>query len=239
VTPLGPRLALPPAGAPRMLVALTRRLIATVLLLLLAWPAVASASVKSDITAIVASSGFGGPTTGIAIWDSTTHRSIFRLHERTELKPASNMKLTTSAVALADLGVTARLSTRVYRTGVLSGDKLTGSLWLVGGGDPSLSTDIFARRAFGGAAGHLSDLAEAVRAAGIRRVSGRVNGDATMFDSKRTGPYWKPSYWQDCPPISALSVNKSLISYFQPESYKRPVLHAATAFRGSLNVRGV
>ena len=78
-----------------------------------------------------------------------------------------------------------------------------------------------------------------MRAAGIRQVSGRVNGDATMFDSKRTGPYWKPSYWQDCPPISALSVNKSLISYFEPESYKRPVLHAATAFRGALNVRGV
>jgi serine-type D-Ala-D-Ala carboxypeptidase/endopeptidase (penicillin-binding protein 4) len=239
VTPLGPRRALPPAGAPRMLVALIRRLIATTLLLLFAWPAAASASVKSDVSAIVASSGFGGPTTGIAIWDSTTHRSLFRLHERTELKPASNMKLTTSAVALADLGVTKRLSTRVYRTGVLSGDKLTGSLWLVGGGDPSLSTDIFAKRAFGGAAGHLSDLAAAVRAAGIRRVSGRVNGDATLFDSKRTGPYWKPSYWQDCPPISALSVNKSLISYFEPESYKHPVLHAATAFRGALHVRGV
>ena len=239
MTPLGPRPALLPAGAPRMLVALTRRLIATVVLLLLAWPAVASASLKSDVSAIVASSRFGGPTTGIAIWDSTAHRSIFRLHERTELKPASNMKLTTSAAALADLGVTARLSTRVYRTGVLSGDKLTGSLWLVGGGDPSLSTDIFARRAFGGAGGHLSDLAAAVRAAGIRRVTGRVNGDATMFDSKRTGPYWKPSYWRDCPPISALSVNKSLISYFGPESYAHPALHAATAFRGALSVRGV
>src|SRR4029079_6919341 len=101
------------------------------------------------------------------------------------------------------------------------------------------STDIFARRAFGGAAGHLSDLAAAVRAAGIRRVTGRVNGDATMFDSKRTGPYWKPSYWRDCPPISALSVNKSLISYFGPERYKHPALPAAPAFRGALNVRGV
>jgi D-alanyl-D-alanine carboxypeptidase/D-alanyl-D-alanine-endopeptidase (penicillin-binding protein 4) len=222
-----------------MLVALTRRLIAAALLLLFAWPASASASVKSDVSAIVASSGFGGPTTGVAIYDRTAHRFLFQLHERTELKPASNMKLTTSAVVLADLGVTKRLSTRVYRTGVLSGDKLTGSLWLVGGGDPSLSTDIFAKRAFGGAAGHLSDLAAAVRAAGIRHVSGRVNGDATLFDSKRTGPYWKPSYWQDCPPISALSVNKSLISYFEPESYKRPVLHAATAFRGALHVRGV
>ena len=38
------------------------------------------------------------------------------------------------------------------------------------------------------------------------------------------GPYWKPSYWQDCPPISALSVNKSLISYFGPESYAQPAL---------------
>src|SRR4029079_15814300 len=101
------------------------------------------------------------------------------------------------------------------------------------------STDIFARRAFGGAAGHLSDLAAAVRAAGIRRVTGRVNGDATMFDSKRTGPYWKPSYWQDCPPISTLSVNKSLISYFGPESSTRSALRATTPSRKSLYVRGV
>ena len=37
----------------------------------------------SDISAIVASSRFGGPTTGIAIYDRTAHRSLFRLHERT------------------------------------------------------------------------------------------------------------------------------------------------------------
>ena len=36
---------------------------------------------------------------------------------------------------------------------------------------------------------------------------------------------------------SALSVNKSLISYFDPDDH--PVLHAATAFRVALNVRGV
>ena len=81
---------------------------------------------------------------------------------------------------------------------------------------------MFARRAYNGAGGHLSDLAAAVRAAGIRHVSGRVFGDESMFDSVRTGPFWKPSYWQDCPPISALSVNKSLISFFKPYAYQQP-----------------
>jgi hypothetical protein len=75
VTPLGPRRALPPAGALRMLVALTRRLIAAVLLLLLAWPAAAAASVKSDSIRDRGLLRFGGPTTGIAIYDRTAHRS--------------------------------------------------------------------------------------------------------------------------------------------------------------------
>ena len=149
------------------------------------------------------------------------------------------MKLTTAAAAFADLGIGRRLSTRVYRTGTLSGGTLTGSLWLVGGGDPSLSTDLFASRAFNGAGGQLSDLAAAVRAAGIRHVSGRVFGDESMFDSVRTGPYWKPSYWQDCPPITALSVNKDLISFFKPYAYNQPAVRAADALRGALRKQGV
>jgi D-alanyl-D-alanine carboxypeptidase/D-alanyl-D-alanine-endopeptidase (penicillin-binding protein 4) len=207
--------------------------------LLLALPATASASLGGKVGHIVSASRFAGAGTGIAIYDDSGNSFVYRLRSNSELKPASNMKLTTAAVAFADLGIGRRLSTRVYRTGTLSGGTLTGSLWLVGGGDPSLSTDMFASRAFNGAGGHLSDLAAAVRAAGIRRVSGRVFGDESMFDSARTGPYWKPSYWQDCPPITALSVNKDLISFFEPYAYNQPAVRAADALRGALKKQGV
>jgi serine-type D-Ala-D-Ala carboxypeptidase/endopeptidase (penicillin-binding protein 4) len=222
-----------------MLETMTRRLCAIALLLLLAFPAGASASVGGTIARIVSNSRFGGSGTGIIVYDQSGHRVLYKLHSREQLRPASNMKLTTAAVALGDLGAGHRLSTRVYSTGVLSGGTLTGSLWLVGDGDPSLSTGVFSRRAYNGAGGHISDLAAAVRAAGIRHVTGRVYGDETLFDKVRTGPYWKPSYWQDCPPISALSVNKSLISYFEPDSYAQPAQHAAEVLRAALRSHGV
>ena len=149
------------------------------------------------------------------------------------------MKLTTAAAALGRIGTAARLTSRVYKTGSLSGGTLTGSLWLVGGGDPSLSTEAFAQKAFGGAAGHITDLAAAVRAAGIRHVTGRVYGDESLFDKVRTGPLWKASYWRDCPPISALSVNQSLHAFGLPNSYPSPAQRAAEVLRGALAARGV
>lgn len=216
-----------------------RRLCALLTLLALAVPATAQAGVGADISAIVARSPFGGSGTGIAIYDITGHRSLYHLHARAELKPASNMKLTTAATVLADIGAGARLTTRVYATGTLANGTLTGSLWLVGDGDPSLSVGAFRRRAFDGIGTRIGVLAEAVRAAGIRTVTGRVWGDETLFDTRRTGPYWKPDYWRDCPPISALSVNEDLVSYFEPYSYGQPAVHAADVLRGSLRKHGV
>lgn len=228
-----------PAGPSRMLVTMTRRVCALALIALLAQPAVASATLGGRVATIVSSSRFSGPGTGIVIYDETRDRLIYRRAALAELKPASNMKLTTAAAALGRIGTAARLTTRVYMTGSLSGGTLTGSLWLVGGGDPSLSTGTFAQKAYGGAAGHITDLAAAVRAAGIRHVTGRVYGDESLFDKVRTGPLWKASYWRDCPPISALSVNKSLHAFGLPYSYPSPAQRAAEVLRGALAARGV
>jgi len=91
---------------------------------------------------------------------------------------ASNEKLLTSMAALDVLGPsfryrTAAAATEHPRDGVLHGD-----LWLVGGGDPTLtSTD-------------LSALAERLRASGLHRVTGRVVGDTSAFDRGWWAPGW-------------------------------------------------
>jgi D-alanyl-D-alanine carboxypeptidase/D-alanyl-D-alanine-endopeptidase (penicillin-binding protein 4) len=149
------------------------------------------------------------------------------------------MKLLTTSATLTRLGVGGRLTTRVLATGTLSGGTLHGNLWLVGDGDPSLDTDIYSRQAWAGVSGHLSDLAAAVRAAGIRRVTGRLYGDPNVFDSRRTAPFWKPSYWRDCPPLSGLSVNESLFRFGSPQASRRPALYAAQLMVRSLHSRGV
>jgi D-alanyl-D-alanine carboxypeptidase/D-alanyl-D-alanine-endopeptidase (penicillin-binding protein 4) len=93
---------------------------------------------------------------------------------------ASNEKLLTSMAALDTLGPSFRYRTSAAaderpRAGVVHGD-----LWLVGGGDPTLTpTD-------------LSALAESLRQAGIRRVTGDVIGDTAAFDRGWWAPGWLP-----------------------------------------------
>jgi D-alanyl-D-alanine carboxypeptidase/D-alanyl-D-alanine-endopeptidase (penicillin-binding protein 4) len=93
---------------------------------------------------------------------------------------ASNEKLLTSMAALDTLGPSFRYRTSAAaderpRAGVVHGD-----VWLVGGGDPTLTpTD-------------LSLLAERLRLAGIRRVTGDVIGDTAAFDRGWWAPGWLP-----------------------------------------------
>jgi serine-type D-Ala-D-Ala carboxypeptidase/endopeptidase (penicillin-binding protein 4) len=199
----------------------------------------AAASVGTSIYRLIAASPYTGAHLSLLVWDRTSGRFLAGYGASRTLRPASNMKLLTSAAVLDRFGVGAHLQTRVMATGTLSGGTLTGNLWLVGGGDPSLATDVFSTKAWGGASGRLSDLAAAVRAAGIRRVTGRLYGDEGMFDTVRTAPGWKPSFWRDCPPLSALSVNESLLRFGEPQASHNPALYAAQLFVKSLRAHGV
>ena len=216
-----------------------RRTFIISLVAVLATPAVAHASVDPTIERWLAASPFAGRHTSLAVWDGTRHRLLAAHLVTRELRPGSNMKLATSAAVLERFGVGTRLETRVLASGSLSAGTLHGNLWLVGGGDPSLATNAFSRAAWGGVSGRLNDLATAVRAAGIRRVTGRLYGDESLFDRRRTAPFWKPSYWRDCPPLSALSVNESLLAFGQPRASFDPPLFAAQLFVKSLHAHGV
>ena len=53
-------------------------------------------------------------------------------------------------------------------------------------------------------------LARAVRAAGIKRVTGSIVGDETMWDSRRDAPGWKSGFLgEECPPLSALTLSRN------------------------------
>src|SRR4029453_2878325 len=78
-------------------------------------------------------------------------------------------------------------------------------------------------------------LAFQVRAAGIRRVTGGIEADESYFDSRRTGPAWKPWYYlNEPPPLSALTVDRGR---FRGWFTKDPALAAGKQFR--LALRGV
>jgi D-alanyl-D-alanine carboxypeptidase/D-alanyl-D-alanine-endopeptidase (penicillin-binding protein 4) len=99
---------------------------------------------------------------------------------------ASNTKLFTTSTALTRLGPSFRISTKVFADGRIDADGvLHGSLYLQGGGDPTLGTPSFYNGYFGGLGTNLFALGPQIRAAGIDAITGHLYADDTIFDRLR------------------------------------------------------
>jgi D-alanyl-D-alanine carboxypeptidase/D-alanyl-D-alanine-endopeptidase (penicillin-binding protein 4) len=96
---------------------------------------------------------------------------------------------------------------------------------LKGYGDPTLTR------------ARLKTLALAVRAQGIRRVTGRIAGDESYFDKRRVANGWHPSWYKiESPPLTALVVDRAKE---KGRTVDQPALAAARAFRRALIKAGV
>ena len=96
---------------------------------------------------------------------------------------------------------------------------------LRGFGDPTLTS------------ADLRTLASALRSAGLRRVTGRIAGDESFFDKRRTASGWRASYYKnESPPLSALVVNRARVA---GRTVDNPAMAAARAFRRALVAAGI
>ena len=84
--------------------------------------------------------------------------------------------------ALRELGTSYRFRTEVLGRGRQIGATWQGDIFLKGFGDPTLT------------AGGINRLAAQIGRLGITRISGRVLGDESWFDARRTAPGWKPDF---------------------------------------------
>jgi D-alanyl-D-alanine carboxypeptidase/D-alanyl-D-alanine-endopeptidase (penicillin-binding protein 4) len=121
--------------------------------------------------------------------------------------PASNMKLVTLAVAAERLGWDFQYDTRLEAAGTIADGTLDGDLVVTGGGDPSIVGQDF------GQSPAFFEWADALRAAGIRRVNGRLIGDDRVFDREWLAPGWSWDYLSAsyAAPSGALSYNENAI----------------------------
>ncbi len=200
-------------------------------------PASASAqSLKSKLTAQMRAAG---SQSGAYVVNATENRGVFRYRADRARILASNTKLFTTAAALARFGTNGRLATTVRGQGNLEADGTwRGSLYLVGGGDPTFGSRGFGSRNYGGG-GAVEDLAAALESAGIRRVSGRIIGDETAFDGRRGGPssgYRTSGY---VGPLSGLAFNRGLATESGRGFQSRPALFAAARLDAALERRGI
>jgi serine-type D-Ala-D-Ala carboxypeptidase/endopeptidase (penicillin-binding protein 4) len=130
--------------------------------------------------------------------DLTTGTPVYTHNLSLPLIPASNQKLAVTYACLLALGPSFRFATDVLGEGELNGALWRGDIVLKGYGDPTLSTL------------DLLKLASQLHAQGIRRIGGRIVGDESFFDAKRTGPGWKPWFFiNESAPLSALTVDRA------------------------------
>lgn len=186
--------------------------IAALALGLALFPTPAAAGVADRIDEVLRSSGFGGSGTGIYVWDLDAALPVYGRNADTMLAPASNLKLVTSAAAVFGWGFEHRFTTGLYAAGepVDAQGTLFGDLYLVGRGDPSLSTRAYQKDTLEMKTASFETFARQVKRAGIRRIEGRVLGDASWFDKLTTIPTWKNGLHLECGPLSALSGDQGL-----------------------------
>ncbi len=148
---------------------------------------------------------------GIAVYSVDRSAPLYLRSADQSLLPASNMKLYTTAAALDRLGPDFQYTTSLYADGpVLPGGILDGNLILVGRGDPALSG-----RFFGDSATYVFDrFADELRRAGVRRITGRLIGDASYFDDQLVAPGWEPGnlLWWYGARSNALSFNDNVVT---------------------------
>lgn len=120
-------------------------------------------------------------------------RFLYRHQTKRRRVPASNQKLLLS-MALFDALDPSRSIETTAATQILQQPVLKGDLYLLGRGDPSVTGGGRFGRALPFEPTRLGVLARAVRAAGVRRVEGRVIGNTGYFARDWYAPGWKSDF---------------------------------------------
>jgi serine-type D-Ala-D-Ala carboxypeptidase/endopeptidase (penicillin-binding protein 4) len=168
------------------------------------------------------------------------------------LHPASNMKVVTAAAALDVLGADTVLTTRFAADAPPGPDgTVTGDLWMIGGGDPLLSTAAYGAMSTNGPrpSTDLAVTADRLVAAGVRRIAGSVVGDGSRYDDVRTVPEWPRRFLTQnvVGPLGGLIVNDGWTvdpdgpgpGVGTPGVAADPAQHAAEVMTALLVARGV
>ncbi len=188
----------------------------------LAWapPAVAldEGQVRSRVERLIAQAG---QASGAYARNLETGQEIVSVRADSGRIPASVEKVFVSATALLRWGPDTELFTRVVTSSELEPDgTVAGNVWLVGGGDPTL-TDA-----------KLRELAASVRGNGVRRIRGGVRGDDTLFDRRRGTPRtnFAPDY----------DLGGRLGALLLDRGFQRdPARHAAERFARLVRAQGI
>jgi D-alanyl-D-alanine carboxypeptidase/D-alanyl-D-alanine-endopeptidase (penicillin-binding protein 4) len=169
---------------------------------------VTPAGVSRALAPVVTSSAFG-PALGVLVTSLATGQVLYASNATSGFTPASTNKLATAAAVLKVLGPAARLTTRA----VLGAG--TGSVVLVGGGDPTLAAGPSSAAEYPQPA-TLAELAtataQALRSRGQHQI--RLGYDTSLFTGPAFAPGWTSGYVTggDVTQITPLEVDQGRVT---------------------------
>ena len=164
---------------------------------------------RRRIDAALGDKKLGATRVGARVIAADSGKVLYSLRASEQFIPASNVKIITSAAALAYLGEDFRFRTRICARGRVRAGKIAGDLIVWGSGDPNIS-------------GRLYDddplalpnrWAKALVGKGIRQIQGDLILDDLAFDGEGRHPSWDKRQhhrWYQAP-AGAISFNDNCI----------------------------
>jgi D-alanyl-D-alanine carboxypeptidase/D-alanyl-D-alanine-endopeptidase (penicillin-binding protein 4) len=158
--------------------------------------------------------------------------------------PASNQKLLTSLVSLAQLGPDFRFRTTFATRGTVRDSVLDGDLIIIGRGDPTLSD-----RMQGEAEVGMRRIADSLTARGIHRITGRLMPGGNAFPDSIYGYGWELDDMYDSgTPVDELFFNEGMIDVHRQIAGRDTIVQIGTrnpnrsyleALAAALTTRGI
>lgn len=144
-------------------------------------------ALKARFVSVLGSGALGRADWSVLAVSLDTGDTLFARNAEQALAPASNLKVLTVAAALHHLGPDFTWRTLLLTDALLDDGVLQGDVVLYGTGDPGL-----ADRLLESDDAAFDDLALQLRAAGVKRIEGRVVGDGSFFTGPTRHPSWDP-----------------------------------------------
>jgi serine-type D-Ala-D-Ala carboxypeptidase/endopeptidase (penicillin-binding protein 4) len=162
-------------------------------------------ALRAMIDSLADAPEFSNAHWGILIVDPETGDTLYSRNAGKLFMPASNMKILTSATALAQLGPDYKYRTVFAARGAISNGTLNGDLLVIGRGDPSVSDHMLHDAMI-----PLRSIADSLAARGIHHVAGRVVAAGNAFPSEVFGFGWTYDDFEDSysAPIDELLFNE-------------------------------
>ncbi len=129
---------------------------------------------------------------GISIKNCKTGEKIIGYNETKSLRPASTLKLVTTATALGLLGEKFRYQTALEYTGIIKNDTLFGNIIIKGSGDPTLGSWRFDETL--DYSRLMLNWATKIKELNIKVITGNVIANANIFSDNEVPETWQ---WGD------------------------------------------